>query len=172
MKAKSIPISVRITPRDAEFIAELHIDEAITPSDKIRALLKEAREKRDSFKDLSTCFGLARKTLERLLDRIREEEIKQQKYSELISCFGDWFTDLLVYMTSLECEVKENRMDLTAIESEFAQRIFRLCNSIVRMGVTQNAPCYDPETISKKLPPLVEIINIIKNHQGHQGVKS
>lgn len=172
MNAKSTPISVRITPRDAEFIAELNIDEAITPSDKIRALLKEAREKRDSLKDLSTCFGFARKTLGLLLDRIREEEIKQQKYSELISCFGDWFTDLLVYMASLECEVKENKIDLASVEIEFAQRIFRLCNSIVRMGVTQNAPCYDPEIISKRLPPLVEIISIIKNHQGNQGVKS
>lgn len=104
MTAKSTPISVRITPRDAEFISELDIDEAITPSDKIRALLKEARKKRDAYKDLSTCFGLARKAVDPVFASIREEEISQQMHSELISCFGEWLTDVMGYIASLEGE--------------------------------------------------------------------
>ena len=38
-----IPISVRITQEDADFIAELKIEGANTPSEKIRELLKLAR---------------------------------------------------------------------------------------------------------------------------------
>ena len=38
-----IPVSVRITQEDADFIAELKIEGANTPSEKIRELLKQAR---------------------------------------------------------------------------------------------------------------------------------
>ena len=37
-----IPVSVRITQEDADFIAELKIEGANTPSEKIRELLKQA----------------------------------------------------------------------------------------------------------------------------------
>ena len=38
-----IPVSVRITQEDADFISELKIEGANTPSEKIRELLKQAR---------------------------------------------------------------------------------------------------------------------------------
>jgi hypothetical protein len=168
MATKTTPISVRITHRDAEFIAELNIEDAITPSDKIRALLKEARNARKSKKDRSTCLGLARKTVDPLLHRVKEREMSEQVHSELITSFGEWLMEMLGYITSQESK-ESSEFDLIEIEREFANRIFRLCNMVVRMGITQKAQCYDQEIISNSLPPLMEIMTIIQERKS-QGV--
>jgi hypothetical protein len=34
--AKTVPLSVRVSHEDAEFIANLYIGDAVTPSDKVR----------------------------------------------------------------------------------------------------------------------------------------
>lgn len=171
MGGKSSLISVRVTPLDAEFIADLKINGAITPSDKIRALLKEAREKQGDIKELSSIIGVARKAVGPLFDRLKAKELEQQKYSEFLSCFNDWLADLFGYMTALEIESETRELNLVNVEQEFAQRFFRLCNTLVRMGITQKAPCYDPEIITKNLSSLIEIVNIIQEHK-HQGLKS
>lgn len=159
MSTKTTPISVRITPRDAEFIAKLNIDDAVTPSDKIRALLKEARTQRDNTKDLSTCLGLARKAVDPFFNKLKEQEIIEQTHSELVTVFGEWLSDMLGYISA--CDINKN-IDAVEVERELTNRIFRLCNMIVRMGVTQQAPCYDPDIIAKSLPPLMEVMTIIQ----------
>lgn len=51
-----IPISVRITQEDADFIAELKIEGANTPSEKIRELLKLARLAHTQTRDYSSAL--------------------------------------------------------------------------------------------------------------------
>lgn len=162
MSTKTTPISVRITPRDAEFIAKLNIEDAVTPSDKIRALLKEARTQRDTVKDLSTCLGLARKAVDPLFHKIKEQEIIEQTHSELVTAFGEWLADLLGYISAVEAE---EDLDLMLIERELTNRIFRLCNTVVRMGITQKAPCYDTEIVTNSLPQLMEMVTIIQQQK-------
>jgi hypothetical protein len=48
MPGKSIPISVRITPGDAAFLAQRSIEGAKTPSEKIRGLIAQSREQQSS----------------------------------------------------------------------------------------------------------------------------
>lgn len=158
MKAKTTPVSVRITPQDAEFIASLDIDEAITPSDKIRALLKEAREGRKKAENFSSCLGLIRAAIDPILLKLKEAEMKEKMHSQLVSSFGEWLVDLLSYMASLEnCD----KYNLTEIEAEMGTRIFRLFGVIARLGITREAPCYDVDLLSKQLPPLIELMELV-----------
>lgn len=158
MTTKTTPVSVRITPKDAEFIASLDIDEAITPSDKIRALLKEAREGRAKKEKLSSCLGLVREAIDPLLVKIKTEELRTKMHSQLVSTFGEWMIDTLGYLASLE---ESETLDLTDVESEMARRIFRLLGIIGRMGVTSEAPCYDVDLFQKQLPPLIELMELV-----------
>ncbi len=161
MNTKTTPISVRISPQDAAFIAELEIGEAETPSDKIRALLKEARESRERNNELSTYLGLVRKAVNPLFDQIKEQELAENKHSELISFFGEWIVKLLSYLATLD----GSKCDLERVEAEISTRLFRLFDFIARMGITEEAPCYDPCLISNKLPPLMEILSIAETQQ-------
>ena len=53
MSANRIPLSVRIDQEEADFIAQLSIEGASTPSEKIRELLKQARMSHETVRDYS-----------------------------------------------------------------------------------------------------------------------
>ena len=55
--ANRIPISVRISQEDADFIAELKIEGANTPSEKIRELLTQARLAHSQTHDYGTALA-------------------------------------------------------------------------------------------------------------------
>ncbi len=133
MNSKTTPISVRITPQDATFIAELEIGEAETPSDKIRALLKEARESRERNNELSTYLGLVRKAVNPLFDQIKKQELADHKHSELISFLGEWIVKLLSYLATLD----GSKCDLERVEVEIGTRLFRLFDFIARRSPLQ-----------------------------------
>ena len=57
--SRSVPFSARISTEDAAFIAGLEIDGAHTPSDKLRALLAEARKRRQGSGDYESSLQLA-----------------------------------------------------------------------------------------------------------------
>lgn len=161
MATKTTPLSVRISEEDAEFIASLSIENAVTPSEKIRALIREARSRRHQERGLATCIGIAKKGIEPILQKIREAELSQAKRSELLAAFGEWLTETLAYLCTLQTEGAET-IDLNTVESGMAERIFRLFSLTARLGITREAPCYDTGLISKHMAPLFEILNIIQ----------
>ena len=55
--ANRIPISVRISQEDADFIANLQVEGANTPSEKIRELLKQARQSYTQPQDYGTALA-------------------------------------------------------------------------------------------------------------------
>lgn len=62
MPEKSVPLSVRISVDDAEFIARLSLEGATTPSEKMRKLLGEARRRREDAADYGRCLGMVRES--------------------------------------------------------------------------------------------------------------
>ena len=58
-----VPISVRISQEDADFIASLQIQGANTPSDKIRELLRQARTLHTQGQDYESSLSLAEQPL-------------------------------------------------------------------------------------------------------------
>ena len=160
MTAKTTPISVRITPQDAEFLATLKIDEAVTPSEKIRALLRQAREGEVRERELSTSRGMARGVLEPILEQVKLVELEKETHSELVALLGEWLTDLLAFLATQVPE--EVELDVEALEAALTQRVFRLFAAVARLGITREAPCYDPTVIERHLPPLFEVLDIIR----------
>ncbi len=158
MGPKSTPVSIRITPRDAEFLASLDIDEAVTPSEKIRAIIREAREQREGSGDPSGGVGMGRRIVESVLMQIKEAELKQEMHSELLSNFGEWILDLLAYLGSL---VGSGDFDLKDVERGIGERILRLATTVSRMGITPTAPCYDAGVIRELIPDLLQVASIV-----------
>ena len=62
--ANRIPISVRISQEDADFIANLQVEGANTPSEKIRELLKQARQSYTQPQDYGTALAQAEQFLQ------------------------------------------------------------------------------------------------------------
>jgi hypothetical protein len=158
MAVKTTPLSVRVPVEDAAFIAQLEIGEALTPSDKIRALLKQAREEQEQQKDPGYCVGWVRRILEPFVEGIQRAELACDQHSDLLAAFADWQAKMLSYLASLD----ETDLDLEAVEEELATRIFRLIATVFRLSITREAPCYDPHLLGSKLEGLAELFQLLQ----------
>lgn len=159
--SKSVPLSLRISSEDAEFIANLQISGAITPSDKIRAIIKEAKNRREQPRDYANSRNYVNEALSHLRAEITRFELEQNQYSELINQFNDWLADAFAFINSFNIEPQAIEEGLRRLEQGIVKRIFRLIETITRMGVTLKAPCYDRDIIRKEMETLIELSTLI-----------
>ncbi|MGH1403936.1 MAG: hypothetical protein ACRBDL_06805 [Alphaproteobacteria bacterium] len=163
--AGSVPLSVRISQDDASFIAGLEIDDAVTPSDKVRAIIKQARERHGQRQDYSSMMTLAKDIFRDEKEAIKDYEFQNKVHSELIMLYTEWLTESFAHFgaavdTAIDPDAP-NKKDFKMLEEEIAKRIFRLLDMVTRMGVTKNAPCYDPKLIHKHYEPLLELTEMV-----------
>lgn len=161
---KSVPLSVRVSEDDAEFIAGLEVAGAATPSDKVRALLMEARRRRERFRDYAGCLSMIHEMLVPTLQRVREAEHRQREHSELVAKVSEWLPDLAAFLLTGLADVPEEseREALEDLERGVADRIFRLMEAVLRMGVTRTCRGYDPDVISDRTDAIVELAELIR----------
>ena len=161
MPSKSVPVSVRISQEDAAFLARLQIDDAITPSEKIRAILKDTRIRAETGKDYQSCQQQAAALLNPVLMHVQMLEAEGGSHSELVTLFIEWLSESLAMTMAAEGTL-ESTEDLEKFEQNVAERSFRLFEAIMRMAVTASAPCYDAKLIRSKVLPILELSNIVE----------
>lgn len=164
MPGKTVPLSVRLTPEDAEFIAQLNVEGASTPSEKMRAIVVDARRRKLGTEDYPGSLKLAQDTLAPTLRIIRASELEHGLHSELISRLGEWLPEAYAYLvasngpdTELDAET------LKDIERALAQRVFVLVQSMLQMAVTRSSPVYDAEVVNRGVQPVLELAQVILN---------
>ena len=80
MSANRIPLSVRIDQEEADFIAQLSIEGASTPSEKIRELLKQARMSHETVRD----YSFALDEMERLIQPAKHREYEEKNLWRIV----------------------------------------------------------------------------------------
>lgn len=163
MSSKTVPVSVRLSHEDAEFISGLKINGANTPSDKLRAIIGEKRRKSLEAIDYQGCFQEIFRYMEPALETIRKMEIEEGVHSEIVTRSFEWFPDLIAYLVStisVEPGEKEGT-DLNELERGLADRIFRVMESVLQMGTTKWFHCYDPQTMATRSEPVLDLAGLI-----------
>jgi hypothetical protein len=165
MSSKTIQLSTRVTQEDADFLAELQIEGASTPSDKLRALIDEARRRRQGDHDYGASLRMVSELLQPALLRVRELEQTGLGHSELVALVADWVGETLAYFIAKVpdrgLERAAAHREARALETGLAERAFRLTNVLLRLGVTEHAPCYDAKLIGKELGPTLEVAALL-----------
>lgn len=162
MSSKTVPLSVRISHDDAEYIAGLKIDDALTPSDKVRAIIRDARKESERSQDYEGFLKIAKDRLVPVMQRVQAAENAKREHSQLVNAFYDWMAESFAYAAAAATSELEDDDNLRQLEEGIADRVFRLFETVLRMGVTSKAPCYDTAVIIRNAEPLLEINDIIK----------
>jgi hypothetical protein len=159
---QSIPFSVRLSQEDAEFIANMKLKGAKTPSDKIRAIIVKAHEEGKEEQDYKNILRKIQEIFIPALDKLREEELKKGEHSELTTILSVWLSETCAFFiyTLLENTKYAN---LKNLEKGVADRIFTLFERVMSMGITTQAPCYNKAIIKEHLAPVLELAGIIAN---------
>ncbi len=163
--AKSVPLSVRVSPDDAAFIARMKIDGAATPSDKVHSLLAEARKRQEGFSDYSSCLGMVQEMLAPTLQRLRAAEHRERVHSELVLELTQWMPEALSFLLTGLDDTDQDRSDLEAFEEGVAERLFRLIENVIRMNVTRECRGYDPSVVARRMGPVVELVKVIQGKE-------
>jgi hypothetical protein len=163
MSAKTIPLSVRVSDDDSEFLASLRIDGAHTPSEKLRALIAQARARQAEGRTYESSLALMRELLEPVSQSLRARELGTRQRSELIADTLYWLPDLVAYLMAGPAPRgnKGEGRELLEFEAGVAHRIFRFIEAVLRLGVTTKAPCYNPDVITGDLGGTLELAQLI-----------
>ena len=155
-----IPVSVRITQEDADFIAELKIEGANTPSEKIRELLTQARLAHSQTHD----YGTALAAQEQFFQVARRDVLHAEKefgiHSHIVARLFEQLPDLAA---TLAADLPENAQeaDLKQYERELMWRIVRLTDSILQLAVTGKGAAYD-DTVLQQLENTLKLAKIVQ----------
>ncbi len=162
MPNKTVPVSVRLPEDDAHFLARLTLEGAETASEKLRALISDARRRQHGTEEYPAALKLAQESMAPTLRIIRNSERGHGMHSELISRLGEWLPDCMAYLVASNGAATDlDDEELKDIERGLAERVFVLIQSILQMGVTRRSPCYDPSVIDERLDPVMDLAGVI-----------
>ncbi len=171
MPLKSTPYSVRVSEADSEFLSSLNIPGATSPSEKIRALISEARLNRAGTMSYSDGLSFQDGQLAALKRSLFEMERETNLHSELVIQFLNWLPEIAAYLRAeLGSDVEKDAKDrLVALENGLADRIISLFEGNMRLAVTPVEPCYSPECIKSRINPILELLKIINTLKSRVG---
>ena len=161
---KTVPLSTRISQEDAEFLSSLKIDDANTPSEKLRVIIAEARKREEGMHDYRSSLLMYQNMLNQLVTVSREIEMENQIHSELVSRLTEWLPDMMAFATAMGSDLHQSRSveDLKKFEEGITDRSFRLFQSILQMGISETCPCYQSDAVSKRMAEILYLVNVIQ----------
>jgi len=159
---KSIPLSVRVTAEDADFLARLDVPGATTPSDKLRHLLSEARERHAKGSDYESNLVRAIDLLGDARRRWRSVEAQERLRSDLVRMVAEWLPETTAYFASGLVEDSSARDGLIAFEAGLSDRAVALAEGLMRLAVTGKEPCYAPHAVGSRIDQVIELAEIVR----------
>ncbi|OSI10108.1 hypothetical protein [Neisseria zoodegmatis] len=143
-----IPLSVRISQEDADFIAGLNLEGANTPSEKIREILKQARLMNAQQQD----YGAALNQAEQFFQTAKHEVLHAEKqlgvHSPILARVFELLPDLSATLAS-DLPEEADLDSLKKYEQEIMRRVVRLADSILQLAVTGRGAAYDDAVLAE-----------------------
>ncbi|QMT31002.1 hypothetical protein [Alysiella filiformis] len=155
-----VPLSVRIDQEDYDFIAQLHIEGANTPSEKVRELLKQARLAHAQAQDYE--HGLD--SMERFIQAAKRHVLHAEKewgiHSTILARLFEQVPDLAA---TLAADLPEHatQQDLLDYEREMMWRVVRLMDAVLQLAVVGKGAAYD-DNILLELDNTLKLANIVQ----------
>ncbi|MDA0339299.1 MAG: hypothetical protein O2910_05595, partial [Proteobacteria bacterium] len=98
--SKSVPISVRLTQGEADFIARFSAGDAVTPSEKVRSIIRIARERSERPATFGAGLRVAKDLTTPANEATRVAEHAEGIHSELLAQVLDWTPELIALLLS------------------------------------------------------------------------
>jgi hypothetical protein len=160
MTSQMQTLSVRVPSEDIEWLASLEIPGAVTPSDKLRGLIAQMRRQHQGTMDYAACVAWLRDLLAPFVVAIREAEHRQKLHSDAINAVIEWVPQIAATLLA-ERRFGDGAEKITALEDSLVQRCFQLTTTLLRLGITPRAECYDPSAIERHLGRVIELADLI-----------
>ena len=169
MPDKMTPLSVRMSADDMAMLSALKIPDAVTPSEKIRRLVRTAHRQQQGRTDYAQALRVEEERIAPLLHRVRALEASHRVHSELLLHLLGWLPDMTATAISSLAEFeKEDGIEkasdnLAKTEAAVAERIFGLMLTVLQYSLTPKTHCYREEAVTARLPEILEIAGLLES---------
>src|SRR5262249_29420567 len=151
-------LSARIPMDDMEWLAGLDVQGAVSPSDKLRALIAQMRRQHDGTLDYAGSLEWLRDLVTPFVSGVRAFEHHNRMHSEVITLAAEWLPQVMATLLTerglaqdskgQDAKVQDARaQDAKAhaidVEDIVVQRCLQFLASIMRLAVTRDAACYN-----------------------------
>lgn len=162
MAVLTTPLSVRLANEDVAFLARLEIDGTVTASDKIRALIRQARERSEEAGSYAQALTISHDQLAPALRGLRLLEQEEGVHSEVTFGLLTIAEEYLALALAAPRPGEASPADaLVAHEARLVECATRMAGLLLRWGVTSTAPAYDKAVVTRHLHSLIDLMNLI-----------
>ncbi|MEM6638985.1 MAG: hypothetical protein AAF610_03700 [Pseudomonadota bacterium] len=167
MPDKSVALSARLPADDADFLKHWEVEGAETPSEKLRRVVHDARDRETATHDYKSALRMATTLFGPALEHIRAGELEQGQHSELIAKLGEWLPEIVAYVYSAQAlSAHEGDAGLRRLEGGIAMRVTTLMRAVLQMAITDEAPLYDPSVLDERLSGVLDTARVVRRARG------
>lgn len=162
MVALNTPLSVRLSEEDALFLAGLELEGAVTASDKVRGLIRQARQRAQTPATWEAALAAAHDIGAPALKALRAAELASDRHSTVALALTTAVEELLAVLLAAPAELAGGDPErLARHEARLVDAAARLTEQMLRWGVTASAPAYDPTIVFRRVAALGELTRLI-----------
>jgi len=162
MASLTTPLSVRLSDEDTGFLAALEIDGAVTASDKIRGLIRQARQRSEPIESYSEALSVSHDHMTSVLRALRLLEAEADIHSDVaVGLVGAAEEFLALALSAPRPGPQATRDEIVRYEARLVDCAARMTAQLLRWGVTPRAPAYDPAVVSRHLAGLAELMRLV-----------
>lgn len=162
MATKSISVSVRMTNEELAMLSELDLPGSVTPSDKIRALVKNAHRAQAKFGDFDLAYEAEMARFAGAQHGLRKSEANLRIHSEFLVRLLSWLPDAnAVVLSSIDAQGLEVK-ELEALEDATSDRALALLLGLVNGFLAPEEYWYGGSKSERRLKALVDAIGIVQ----------
>jgi len=162
MVALNTPLSVRLSEEDSAFLAQLELEGAVTSSDKVRGLIRLARQRQQRPGTFAGALAASHEALAPALRTVREAEQATDQRSGvvvgLLTCVEEFLA--LSLATSAEMTGADPER-MQRHEARLVDCAARMTEQMLRWAVTPSAPAYDPGVVARRTRALNDLMTLI-----------
>ena len=163
MATLNAPLSVRLSEEDSGFLARLELDGSITASDKIRGLIRQARQRAGDISSFPEALAFSHEQLAGAVRALRLLEQETDAHSDVVmGLIGTAEEFLALALTTPKAVTgDEARKALLRYEAKLVDCALRMSEQLLRWAITPRAPAYDPTVIATRAAVLTELLRLI-----------
>lgn len=154
-------LSARVPSEDLEWLASLDMQGASSPSEKLRALITQMRKQHDGSLDHAAGVSWMRELVSPFVTQIRAAENRSRMHSEAVAMIAESLPVLMATLMSERSFPKDAKNRLIEVEDVLVQRSFHLLVALLRLAVTRQPNCYDPEVVARYAGQAIELAELV-----------
>lgn len=166
--SRSVPLSVRISDDDAAFLAQYKAEGAKTPSEKLRAILGDARKLNAKPEDYAGCAEMLASMLRPSQNSLRTGQRDERMRSDFLAKLYERLPELVASLMLGPPAAREPAEGLRQFEDDLAKQIFALIEEVLNLGLTTTSRTYSPALIKTRLEPILEILDLVRQSNSQQ----